>query len=44
MKTLLIINIVALSVSLIGLTVFFFNWLKAEKKLAKFNQSSLFKK
>ena len=44
MKTLLIVNTVVLVVSLIFLTLTFINWLKAEKKLSKFNLSKIFKK
>lgn len=44
MKTLLIANTIVLVISLISLTLTFINWLKAEKKLAKFNLSKIFKK
>lgn len=35
MKTLLIINLIGLIVALIGITIFFVAWLKAERKLAE---------
>ena len=44
MKTLLIVNIIGLAIALISLTLTFINWLKAEKKLSKFNLSKIFKK
>lgn len=44
MKTLLIVNTVVLVISLIFLTLTFINWIKAEKKLSKFNLSKIFKK
>ena len=44
MKTLLIVNTVVLVISLIFLTLTFTNWIKAEKKLSKFNLSKIFKK
>ena len=44
MKTLLIVNTDVLVISLVFLTFTFINWLKAEKKLAKFNLSKIFKK
>lgn len=44
MKTLLIVNTIILVVALVALTVIFINWIKAEKKLAKFNLSKIFKK
>ena len=44
MKTLLIVNTIVLVVSLIFLTLTFINWIKAEKKLSKFNLSKIFKK
>ena len=44
MKTLLIVNTVVLVISLVFLTLTFVSWIKAEKKLAKFNLSKIFKK
>ena len=44
MKTLLIVNTVVLAIAIVFLTLTFINWLKAEKKLAKFNLSKIFKK
>ena len=44
MKTLLIVNTVVLVIALISLTFTFISWIKAEKKLAKFNLSKIFKK
>lgn len=44
MKTLLIVNTAVLVISLVFLTLTFINWLKAEKKLSKFNLSKIFKK
>ena len=44
MKTLLIVNTIVLVISLIFLTLTFINWIKAEKKLSKFNLSKIFKK
>lgn len=44
MKTLLIVNTVILVISLVFLTLTFINWIKAEKKLSKFNLSKIFKK
>ena len=42
MKVLLIVNIVALAVALVFGTVCFIGWLKAEKKLVKHGESTLF--
>ena len=44
MKTLLIVNTITLVITLISLTLTVVNWIKAEKKLAKFNLSKIFKK
>lgn len=44
MKTLLIVNTIVLVIALISLTLTFINWIKAEKKLAKFNLSKIFTK
>ena len=44
MKTLLIVNTVVLVIALVFLTLTFVSWIKAEKKLAKFNLSKIFKK
>ena len=44
MKTLLIVSTVVLVIALISLILTFIDWIKAEKKLAKFNLSKIFKK
>lgn len=42
MKAILILNIVVLLLALVFCSVFFFGWLKAEKKLAKHGESKFF--
>lgn len=42
MKTILIFNIIGLTVAAVLLTVCFIGWLSAEKKLAKYGESKLF--
>lgn len=44
MKVLLIANIVGLAIAAIICTVCFIGWLKAEKKLAKHGESTLYTK
>ncbi len=44
MKTLLIINTVGLIIALAFTSIIFFKWLKAEKKLAKYNESEIYKR
>ena len=44
MKTLLIVNTITLVITFISLTLTVINWIKAEKKLAKFNLSKIFTK
>lgn len=35
MKTLLVANIIGLSIALIGITIFFILWIRAEQRLAR---------
>ena len=37
------LNIILEVISIVALTLFFIKWLKAEKKLAKYGESTLFK-
>lgn len=43
MKATIILTILGLIFCLVATTIFFVEWLKAERKLAKHNESSIFK-